>query len=194
MTFYILLDQGCLDDPTECRAEHAKPLRLAPSSRLCTQCGASLEPARWEAPYRVKISGTECGDLIPGAGFEIVISREAWEHFVADGITGWTLSGTVEAKVNREYVVVRPHVSVTRLLEAQSHLEWLRPPTCESCRLGVRKRVGPIVLDPATLDGTDIFVPSGAYGLKIVSDKFRNCVEQYRLRGFRLVLSSNYSE
>lgn len=194
MNYYILSDQGRPEEPGECRMEHAQPYRLTSVARSCPTCGEPLEPARWDAPHRAEISGSHCGDLIPGAGFEMIVSRTAWVHLEACGITGWELSGVLEARLDREYVVVRPHVSVTRLDETRSRLVWVRPPSCETCRLGVRERVGPVIFDPATLDGTDIFVPSGAYGLKVVTEKFKRCIERNGLERFRLIAADSYRE
>jgi hypothetical protein len=146
------------------------------------------------APHRAKVAGSDCADLIPGAGFEMVISLDAWQRFVACGIVGWELAGPLEAKVERANVVVRPHVSITRLDEVRSNVDWLRAPTCDECRMGVRKRLGPIVFDATTLDGSDIFVPSGAYGLKIVTERFHACVHDNALNGFRMIGIDEYRE
>jgi len=192
--FYILLDQGDPNHSDACSITPASPRRLIPSECFCPVCQAPLEPGRWEGPHHAEILGAQCGDLIEGAGFEMAISQVAWENFEACGITGWTLSGPLDTADSREFVIVRPHVSLTRLDEARSEMQWLRPPSCERCRLGVRKSVGALVFDPATLDGTDIFVPSGAYGLKVVTQKFKDCAEASKLRNFRLIPAEEYRE
>lgn len=195
MNFYVLLDQFSEAIDEGCFVERMEPYNLRPAVGVCSVCGASLEPAEWIGPHNAKVLGNACGDILLGAGFELVISEIAWEAFEACRITGWKWAGDLAAvKPMKSYVVVRPHVSITRLDEAASQLVWYRAPSCDNCRMGIRQRLGPVILDLTTLDGSDVFVPSGAYGLKIVSQRVVDCARKYDLSGFNFVAVEEYRE
>jgi hypothetical protein len=196
MEFFVLVDRDMPERADMCSIEHLKPFELVPSTAKCPSCNALLEPARWASPHRGRPSSTRCGDILLGAGFELVISRRAWTAFQEDAVEGLDYVAPLETApaTEREYVVVRPHVTLTRLDEAASNVVWRRPPTCASCRLGVRESLGPLKIDASTWDRSDVFVASGAYGLKIVTRRFAETVEQHNLEGFFLIASDSYYE
>ena len=126
-----------------CHVENLEPLNIEPSNRKCPACGAVLEPGLWMAPRKAHPSAANCGDLLLGGGFELILSTNTRDHFVADGISGFVSFDPVEMipPAANAYVAARPHVAVTRLDEKASNLRWRRAPTCDVCRLGVRERV-----------------------------------------------------
>ncbi len=198
MKFWVLRDRDTPGTAADrgCHLDKLPPINLKPSSAVCPKCGSPLEAAYWVAPHRARLSRSRCGDLIFGVGFELVISSRAWESLAADGITGFVFSAPLETRpaADGSYVVTRPGVTVTRLDEQRSHVVWRRPPTCDVCRLGVRQSVGPIVVDDTTWGGQDIFVASGLYGLKLVSQRFVDSVERHALTEFVFISAEDYSE
>lgn len=198
MAFWVLQDgdmpsQGRADG---CRLEPLDPFNTKPSDAKCPRCGAPLEAAFWVSPHRARVSSRECGDLIPGVGFDLVISNRAWRALTDGEVAGLPFAAPLatEPVTSQPYFVTRPRVTVTRLDEVQSGVKWRRPPSCDECRLGVRKSVDSIVLDESTWDGSDIFVPSGLYGVKLVTARFVDCIERSGLTGFRFVRAEDYSE
>lgn len=198
MAFWVLQDHDTLAWEAEayCRLEMIEPFNVKPSDSRCPRCGSLLEPAHWAPPHKAKISSSNCGDLILGVSLELVISSRAWNALNADMITGLALVAPLETvpRSPELYVVTRPKVTVTRLDELRSNYVWRRAPTCDLCRLGVRRSVGPVIIEESTWDGTDIFVPSGLYGLKLVTTRFVDCIERHGLKHFRFVPAEDYRE
>lgn len=198
MKFWVLEERDTFlrDGPSVCDLQKLEPLNVEPSGAVCPHCGAALEPGIWMPPRRARPSKTACGDLILGGGFEVVLSTDAVEQFDRDQVSGLATTGPVEMvpATHRPYLATRPRVTITRLDEAASNLRWKRPPTCDVCRLGVRESVDRVVIDVSTWDGSDIFVASGFFGAKIVTERFVECIHRHGLTNFVFVPAEEYED
>jgi hypothetical protein len=198
MQFWILEERDTYQrsGADVCDLQKLEPLNVQPSTAICPTCSAPLEPGVWLPPRRARPSKSDCGDLILGAGFELVISTDAERHLREDKISCFSSIDPVEMvpATTRNYVAARPRVTVTRLDEQRSHLRWRRPPTCDTCRLGVREAVDHVVIDLSTWDGSDIFMASGFFGAKIASQKFVDSVHRHGLTNFKFVRAEDYED
>lgn len=196
MTFWILdeRDRFTREGEKVCFYEIESPLNAGPPDVTCPVCHAVAAPGVWRAPRRIRLSKDDCGDLILGVAFEIVVSARFRDVFTKAGLTGITDFGALEigGKRSAEYYAARPKIAFTRLNESASGVVWRVEPQCSHCRLGAIERVNQVVLDETTWDGSDIFMATGLYSLKIVSEKFVQTVRDAKLTNVVLVEASHY--
>jgi hypothetical protein len=189
-------DRYLREGPYACSFDQMDPVSLRPSTATCPRCNSLLEPAVWCPPCRAQVSRQACGDLIQGGTFELVVSVAAQEAFAADGLRGLTGYQRFKSQhpLDRQYVVARPRVTLTVLDEERSELRWRRPPACDLCRLGSRESVKRIVLKEDTWDGSDIFAPSGLYGVKMVTQRFVDWVVHHGFTNFSFLPANDYED
>jgi hypothetical protein len=176
--------------------EVGQPFETGESNAVCADCGAALEPRVWLPPHHAELKDPPPGDLIQGPLLELVVSRRFVDAFRGASLSGLTVSSPVELspEPDSEYLVVRPKTLVLQLDEAASGVEWSQPPTCGTCRLGSRQSIERVVLDEERWDGSDIFVASGLYGVKVVTPAFVDCVRDHELTNFRFIPAEDYSD
>jgi hypothetical protein len=155
-----------------------------------------LEPLAWKAPCKALVSGEDCGDLLLGSAFEVIVSERVYAAYIADDLRGLASfeRAHVVPRQSREYYVTRPRVTLTRLDGHRSGVRWKRPPTCELCMLGVRDGIDGIFLDESTWDGSDIFVASSLPGVIIVTERFVDWVADHQFSNFSFVSVDEYAD
>ncbi len=197
MKFWILeeRDRFIREGDDSCYYSIIEPLNLADCPIICPVCQAVCCPRYWLPPRRIEFSKSGCGDLILGVAFELVVSEDFREVYKTKGLTGISDFGSVEvAEISRPaYLAARPNVTFAHLDEAASGVIWEQEPVCNHCRLGVISRLDSVVLDESTWDGSDLFMATGLYGIKLATDRFVEVVKDANLTNFVFVPASEYS-
>lgn len=198
MDFWVLeeRDRFMREGEFACHYEIEEPLVVKASTKTCPSCGAVLEPGVWRPPHKIRTKSNCCGDLIQGAAFELIVSDAFRNGFEKAKLTGLTFSDPIQILPPRDvvYFAARPAVLVMRAQEDASEIVWRKPPVCEVCRLGVRKSTKRVILCEGEWSGDSIFVASGLYGVKLVSEEFVQMIHRYDLKNVATVRAEDYSE
>lgn len=168
------------------------PFVLEDSDRVCTKCRRMLEPRIWKPPHSLFVSG-ESGDLVQGAGSELVVSKRFFQEFVEGTLQGLTELGTVSIDAG-EFVVARTSTLIAKLDEEKSGVVWRVPPTCGVCRLGARKSIDAVYLNESFETDLDVFSISGFFSVTFVSQRFVDLVNGSGFTNFQFVNLDEYSE
>lgn len=172
------------------------PLNTGPCQEVCPVCQAVCGPQVWLPPRTISSSRRSCGDLLTGVAFELVVSGRFRDAYRAAGLSGLSDFGPVLlTKGERgDYYAARPKITFTRLDERASGVEWEIEPTCDNCRLGVVSKLERVVVDGGTWDGSDIFMGTGLYGVKLVTERFVEVVRAAGLSNFVFVPADQFSK
>ncbi|WP_257457953.1 hypothetical protein [Archangium lipolyticum] len=162
---------------------------------------------KWLPPYRVELElyGEELGDYIRGPGYGWLISERFAEAFRAEGLTG--LEGFHPVEVLRvrcmrkrprqpltvpRYYVVWPCFGRGAVDPVLNRVRIRKTPTCTECRSAGIDAIHGFVLEPGTWGGEDIFRPRGMQGDIVVSERFKNFVEQHGLTNMVLTPTEQF--
>jgi len=178
-----------------CQYDIEEPQVVEQSDVRCPVCNAFAAPAIWMPPRKAKIETKDigCGDLLLGVAYELVVSSEFRNIYMKTKLSG--LSGFEPLEVigtKREYFTSRPKIILAKLDETASGVSYYKAPTCEHCGLGAIKSLDRLVLDPTNWDGSDIFMATGAYNIKLVTNSFCKQVEQAKLTNFVFIPAGEY--
>lgn len=157
---------------------------LGPAPR-CPNCGEFIGPLRWLPPYRARLvlCGTSFGDLVFGAGNDILLSDRARSVIQENDLTISSPFEPVEvvgvrggAPNNRpppEYWHVEVPISAAAIDDQRSGVERNGPAVCEVCRTAGVKRLERVVLEPGAEPEEDLFVARGFPGVFLASARLR---------------------
>jgi hypothetical protein len=146
----------------------------------------------WLDPRKIHTSRPQCGDLILGVAFELVVSKRFEEAYSAAGLTGILSFGLIGSGQGH-YYAARPKITFTVLDEEASGVIWEQEPTCHKCRLGAISQMTRVIIDESTWDGSDIFMGTGLYGVKLVTDRAVAAIQEAKLSNFVFVPAEEYS-
>jgi hypothetical protein len=206
LKFWILEERDIFtrEQGGTCFYEIEKPFNLGECPAVCPKCGSISGPRVWLPPYNVRFSKPECGDLIMGVGFELIVSERFRQVYLSSGLNGLSdfhlidnlkISGQKKKPSQvSNYYIVRPKITYTVLDEAASGLRWEKLTGCNYCRLGIRSGVKIVVVREDSWDGSDIFMATGFYSNKLVTGRFVKAIEQANLTNFVFVSADEYSE
>ncbi|XXF77241.1 hypothetical protein P2318_29935 [Myxococcaceae bacterium GXIMD 01537] len=179
--------------------------RVGPAP-LCPRCGSPIGALRWEPPYRAELElhGREFGELLLGAGGDLLVTETFARDFKAEGLTG--LSGFHPVDVTRvrhrrrgpkpasppSYVFVTPAQGNPAIDVNRSRL-WIRKPMrCLWCRDVEYDAIDGLALEEETWGGEDVFVARGLWGTVLVSERFMRFAEGRALSHLSMVPLDKY--
>lgn len=172
----------------------------------CPKCGNFIGMIPLLPPVRVELEawGNTYGDFSFGPGDEILVAGPLLDKLQAASVVGLQSIGKADivSVVKHQnitgnptsYHCCRPMRSEAVVDDAKSGIEWQEPWTCNICRLGrnlIRGRS--IILMPGTWSGDDIFVARGLSGRILVSEKFKDVVEEAGATNYSLVPAEDFS-
>jgi len=145
--FFVLTDAVYSRYDTE--YERAPPVNRGVAS-YCMGCGSFLGMLPWLRPHRValEVYGSEPGDFVEGAGYEVLISERFAEAFLAEGLTGFEGFHPVEVVKTRHvkgkrvkkpleslrYRVVSPGFGRVMVDVVRNRMRFKWEPTCRECQ------------------------------------------------------------
>lgn len=198
MNFFVLeeRDRFSREGAGRCFYDIEDPLHLEPGRDVCPACHAVCGPQVWLPPRTIRPSGRACGDLLTGVAFELVVSETFRDAYLAAGLSGLSDFGPVLLTRGKHdnYFAARPKITFTRLNERASGVEWEQEPSCDNCGLGVVSKLERAVIDERTWDGSDIFMGTGLYGVKLVTERFVGMVRDADLSNFDFVPAGEFSK
>jgi hypothetical protein len=175
----------------------ADPLNLGEGLR-CEACGRPIGMLSWEPPLRAEIEtwGVRFGDLAFGPGDDFLVSerfKALWGQSALVGLHGFEPVEIVKLRHRGErikeppppYFRVRAKRSRVAVDYAQSGIQWIRPPTCDVCRIGTMKGQERIVLEEEPPE--NVFIARGLPGQVLVDEKFKRFCEEYAITNCHLV-------
>jgi hypothetical protein len=173
----------------------------------CPQCGSIIGMLTWLPPYRVELElyGKDFGDFVKGPGYDVLISERFAEAFRAEGLTGLLGFHPIELERVRKMrrgpmpAFVPRYFAVTACFgrgavdEARSRIRRSKPVTCPECRSAGVDSVHGFRLEPGTWQGEDVFRPRGKQGSILVSERFAEFAQRYKLTNLKLTPTEQYT-
>ena len=202
---FFVLKKCDLGSRYDADAEKTDPVNRSEGAR-CERCGEPIGMMMWLPPYRVELvlHGEEFGDFLEVAGDDLLVSERFAQAFRDEGLTG--LEGFHPVEVTRvrrkrrgprpsvvpRYLAVSPCFGRAVVELARSRILYVKPPTCEECRLEGIDAIHGFCLEPGTWQGEDIFYPRGLQGILTVSERFERFVARHGFTNMRLTPSEEY--
>lgn len=172
----------------------------------CPQCHKGFGALSWLPPYRGELDlvGEGFGDLVRGAGNDLLMTERMAEAFQKEGLKG--LSGFEPVEIVRvlkrgrrkplvppKYFRVSPAFLSAAVDEARSRLQRQKPIDCDYCRAraGLRSVYG-FALEEGSWNGGDIFRPRGLTGMVVVSERFERFVTAHGFTNLELTPIEKY--
>jgi len=210
MNFYVIEPVGGIRFGTKwAYADQLDPVERGDAPE-CPVCGSAVGGLAWLPPHRVKLSSAKpekWGDVLWGAGFLLMVSDRFKSAYEAEGLTGVTTfyqpakvvrigkgrTGDLPASLPA-YHLIEIAWNGANQDDLASEVARERPVRCSYCRAGgfPRRQQG-IIIEPGSWTGADIFSPRGAPVEVIVSERFKQVVEAYKLKNLWLVPSEKYA-
>lgn len=178
---------------------------------LCPQCGRSIGGKISIPPYAAELVlwTNGFGDIAFSCGSGEMLFTERFKRlFEESGLTGLSFQGkaTIEKikcmkGVRKKNLPVMPvyyfaYVSIgNAVVNHQLSNTLFDPggePTCNYCRAGLIRKIGPLVIEENSWDGTDIFVPRGIGGTTIVSEAFVRWFRENQINNGRIIPTEAY--
>ncbi|HEX8703733.1 MAG TPA: hypothetical protein VF815_33155 [Myxococcaceae bacterium] len=180
-------------------------LQVGPAVR-CPQCNDIVGSLTWQPPFQgeLELHGKAFGDLLKGAGDDLLVTEHFAAAFTAEGLKGLSGFHPVEVKRVRktrrgpkpgpppEYLVVTPAYGQPALDLARSRLHTSAPVTCTWCRSTGVDAVDGLALEEGTWTGEDVFRPRGLSGVILVSERFVRFAQHRALSHFTFVPIEKY--
>jgi len=173
----------------------------------CPKCGLFVGMLEWLPPYQVQLicRGEKFGDLVYGAGLDVLVSDGFRQLYMVEGLTGLTGFDPVEVvkirrrKRNRStpphYFRAAPVRSSAGIDLTASGCEWEPPPTCDACRVStIVSRWRRIVIETGTWSGEDVFVARGLPGTVLASERFMTVCKRHGVLNALLLPAEEYSK
>ncbi|MBM7113787.1 hypothetical protein I3V78_09540 [Archangium primigenium] len=203
---FFVLEEEVSSSRYDVEVEKVEPVNRSDAPH-CPRCGDIIGLRTWLPPYRVELElhGQELGDFVRSTGYERLISERFADAFRAEGLTG--LEGFHPVEVVRvrclrkrprhsltvpRYSVVWPcfgHAAVDLVL---NRVRVSRPPACSECRATGIDAIHGFVLEPGTWRGEDIFRPRGMQGKVVVTERFKDFVNQHGFTNMRLTPTEQF--
>jgi len=191
-------------------AEIMEPINKIEAER-CPVCGVPIGFYKWMPPYRIYLSSVKSqkwGDFIWGAGFSLLVSENFKRIYTEENLTGIekiSIPVEIGKMGNRKLANLPTLLPIYHLIyvpwglvnqdDEKSKLNHEQPEKikCPYCRRGQswRKQQG-IIIDENSWHGEDIFKPRGSPFELLVSERFKQVVENYRLKNIWFIPAENY--
>jgi hypothetical protein len=209
MNFYVLKPDGKIRFGTKwAYADQVDPVRFGEGDK-CPVCGGPIGGRRWLPPHRIKLSSAapeKWGDTLWGAGFLLIVSDRFKTIYEAEGLTGITAfhSPAEIVRVGRrktgELPPLLPQYHLIEIVwnganqdDVASGVVRGKPVKCSYCRVGGNpKRQYRTVIEQESWTDADIFTPRGAPVGVMVSERFKQIAEAYKLKNIWLIPSEKY--
>lgn len=199
MKFYVLKpEEGIRFGTKWAYADQVDPVVRDPEGgEKCPVCGRFMSGLPWLPPRRVKLSSAKpekWRDFVWGAGFLLLVSDRFKAVYEREGLSGITVFHPVEVvRVGtRKTGDLPPGLPSYYLIaivwgaaqdDRASKVVCEREPQCAYCRLGgKRPKQEGIILEEGSWTGADIFKARGGPGQILVSERFKEVVERYKLK------------
>lgn len=205
--FYVLKPIGGRFGTRYAYGEQVKPIYTGDFTQ-CPICDSPVTTRLWIPPHRIKISTaspSKWGDILWGDGFSIMGSEKLIDIFKKVGGLGiekiFNPAHIVQIgrkKLNEldqplpKYHLIKIKWGGANLDDKGSQVVRSRV-SCDFCRSGHLHQVNKIVFEANSWSGDDIFFARGVPGVIIVSDKFKDWVENYSLTNILLIPIENYA-
>jgi len=180
--------------------------------QYCPVCGGAVSGLRWLPPHRIKLSSAKPGkwsDFVWGAGFPLLVSSKFKEIYEREGLSGIDeFSAPVEivrtgTLKSGQFPSPPPTYHLIHILwgganqnDVASGLTHEHPEviTCAFCRVGVtRRKQERVVIEDGSWNRNDIFKPRNAPVSFMVSECFKQVVENYGLTNIWLISANKYA-
>lgn len=208
MRFYILEPVGGYIFGTKwAYGDKVEPI-LRGEPRWCPVCGRPLSLKEWLPPHFVKLSSAnpdKWGDFIWVLG-TLAVSRRFQDIYWAEGLTGiehfYPVMEIVRIGTRKTgdlpeglptYSMVRLKWNGANLDDVGSEVVRVENPLQCTFDRGTVRAYERVVLESGSWDGSDIFEARGLFAVTIVSERFRDVVEQHRLTNAWFIPAENYA-
>jgi len=169
----------------------------------CEKCGNPISMRKWIPPFNVKLSKYSFGDFVFGDFITFLVSEDFKNKYSNSKLNGISrFEKVVIKKVNKEkkflydipdyYYVILP-VSKIFVDENKSKYKRNGAIECESCRVGgVIESMNGVFIDESTWDGKDIFFPINLSGTIIISERFKNFIDENGFTNIEIIPAEKY--
>jgi hypothetical protein len=201
--FFLL--QGIEDGPHDAAFFRAEGSKIGEAPR-CPRCGRFVGMREVLPPFRVELEVYRfgLGDLVHGAGGDVLASERFMEAFQSEKLTGVERFDLVEvAEVVRKgrgpkitsiprYFLMKPFFARAAVDEARSVIRRWEPIQCTECRETGIDGVYGFRIEPGTWQGEDIFRPRGFSSDIVVSERFAQLVKNHGFTNIKLVPTEEF--
>ncbi|MBN1795037.1 MAG: hypothetical protein JW804_00030 [Sedimentisphaerales bacterium] len=208
MKFYVLIDPDVEIHQSLAITDFIKlEPHIVGEAPKCPLCGSFTGALSWLSPRNAEIEvwGDVYGDIVFGSGNCLFVSQRFIDLYKISGLIG--LDGFHEVNVTKvirrggSKVKKEPPkyycVSISRsraLIDTEaSEFVHEEPWTCPECKSGLIKRAKRIFLEKDTWSGEDIFYARGLPGTIIVSQRFKDFFDKYKINNGVLIPAEEYS-
>lgn len=180
-------------------ADLIPPVNLG-KCQYCPVCGGAVSSLRWLPPHRIKLSSAKpgkWGDFVWGAGFPLLVSSKFKEIYEREGLMGIKeFSAPVEivrmgTLKSGQFPNLPPTYHLIHILwgganqdDVASELTHENPKgiTCAYCRGGIiRRKQERVTIVESSWNGSDIFKPRNAPVPFMVSERFKQAMENNKI-------------
>jgi hypothetical protein len=178
----------------------------------CPVCSGPVSGLRWLPPHQISLSSAKpekWGDFVWGSYFSLVVSSRFKEIYEREGLSGIeTISDPMEVvRLGRlkkgAFPIQPPQLHLIHVPwgganqdDSASGLVHEQPKAirCSYCRVGVSYRKQErIIIEESSWNGQDIFTPRNAPVSFVVSERFKQVVEAYKLTNLWLIPTEKYA-
>jgi len=211
MKFYVLKPEGGIRFGTKwAYYEEVDPVHIVNEQwDRCPVCGGGVGMLKWLPPYRVKLSSAKpekWGDFVWGPSVLLMVSERFKAIYEQEGLRGIEFFEPVEVvRVGTRkrgdlppdlprYYMVKVIWDGANQDDVASKVVSKRAPKCSYCRVGggLVRQEG-IILEEGSWKGADLFWGRGTPGVILVSERFKEVVERYRLKNAWLIPAEKYA-
>lgn len=209
--FYVLKpEEGIRFGRKWSYADIVEPINSGNAER-CPVCDKPVSMKRWLPPYRIHLSSAKpekWGDFLWGAGFPLLVSayfKEIYEREQLSGIVEFSSPIEIVRIGKRktgdmpyplpEYHLIHVPWGGANQDDLASGLTHEQPEMikCYYCRGAVTwRKQERIVIEEGSWNGTDIFKPRNAPIQFMVSKRFKDIAESYKLKNLLLIPAEKY--
>jgi len=210
--FFILQPEGGIISGGQWATASAFDPPTLGSSQKCPVCGKPVTARRWMPPHQVKISRarqSKWGDFMWGPASSLLVSGNFKKIYEQEGLTGFSsFSEPVEiirmgGLKNGQFPVAPPVYHVVTVLwgganqdDAASRLKFTDPAAvkCTHCRFNRSgRKQDHVIIEPGSWNGKDVFVPRNAPVPFLVSERFKQVVEDHHLTNAWFIPAEYYA-
>ncbi len=182
------------------------------NSQKCPVCGKPVTARRWMPPHQVKLSRarpSKWGDFMWGPASSLLVSQNFKQIYEQEGLTGISsFSDPVEiirmgSLKNGQFPAAPPVYQVVKVLwgganqdDKASGLKLSDPLTikCTHCRFTRSgRKQDRVIIEPGTWNGKDVFIPRNAPVPFLVTERFKQVVEDHHLTNAWFIPTEYYA-
>lgn len=200
MKFYILEKMRFTSEYAY--GEDADPVNLG-DPEYCPVCGSPMTWKKWLPPKNVILEKPKYGDFVYGTFDSFLVSENFKRNYEQSGLKGIINFDEVtivkvrrlrkgSSKLPPPYFHVEINITATRVDEERSNFIWDRPPKCDYCRSGLLRSHDAFIIDESTWTGEDIFYCRGYWGTVVVTERFKEFLEENHFTNYKLISDKEY--